>query len=95
MNRDGKVFIRVGAGMDIDLPVITGLERVKEEERRRQALTDILGFLRQTQKNNPNLPMQAVSEMHVNDIGELVIFLVEYPSYFLAEGRRRPNIIDW
>ncbi|KGO35684.1 MAG: FtsQ-type POTRA domain-containing protein [Desulfoprunum sp.] len=88
MNRDGKVFIRVGAGMDIDLPVITGLERVKEEERRRQALTDILGFLRQTQKNNPNLPMQAVSEMHVNDIGELVIFLVEYPfPIFFGRGK--------
>ena len=88
MNRDGEVFIRVGAGMDIDLPVITGLERVKEEERRRQALTDILGFLRQTQKNNPNLPMQAVSEMHVNDIGELVIFLVEYPfPIFFGRGK--------
>lgn len=88
INRDGKVFIRVGAGMDIDLPVITGLERVKEEGRRREVLADILAFLRQTQKNNPNLPMQAVSEMHVNDIGELVIFLVEYPfPIFFGSGK--------
>ncbi|MBB5347607.1 FtsQ-type POTRA domain-containing protein [Desulfoprunum benzoelyticum] len=88
MNRDGKVFIKVGAGMDIDHPVITGLERVKEDERRREVLADILGFLRQTQKNNPNLPKQAVSEMHVNHIGELVIFLVEYPfPIFFGRGK--------
>jgi len=88
MNRDGKVFIKVGGGMDIDLPVITGLERVREDGRRREVLADILAFLRQTQKNNPNLPMQAVSEMHVNDIGELVIFLVEYPfPIFFGRGK--------
>ena len=88
MNKDGKVFIKVGAGMDIDHPVITGLEQVKDDERRREVLADILGFLRQTQKNNPNLPKQAVSEMHVNAGGELIIFLVEYPfPIFFGRGK--------
>ncbi|KAB2889189.1 MAG: FtsQ-type POTRA domain-containing protein [Desulfobulbaceae bacterium] len=88
MDREGRIFFEVATGMDTDLPVITGLERIKEEGRRKEILDDILGFLRQTQKNDPNLPTQAVSEIHVNLDGELVVFLVEYPfPIFFGRGK--------
>lgn len=84
----GKIFMAVSPGQDIDFPVITGLEKIQEEKQRQEVLNDIFEFLRQTDKNNPNLPTQAVSEVHVNSGGELVIFLVEYPfPIFFGKGR--------
>jgi cell division septal protein FtsQ len=88
IDRSGAVFMAVEAGHDVDFPVITGLSRISSEKQRQEILADIFGFLRQTEKNNPNLPTQAVSEVHVNDDGELVIFLVEYPfPIFFGRGR--------
>lgn len=88
LDRAGVVFMAVAPGQDVDFPVITGLARITSERQRQEILDDILGFLRQTEKNNPNLPAQAVSEVHVNDKGELVIFLVEYPfPIFFGRGR--------
>jgi cell division protein FtsQ len=88
IDRSGAVFMAVEAGHDVDFPVITGLSRISSEKQRQEVLADIFGFLRQTEKNNPNLPTQAVSEVHVNDDGELVIFLVEYPfPIFFGRGR--------
>lgn len=88
MDRDGRIFFEAATGMDIDFPVITGLERIKEEKRRKEILEDILGFLRKTQANDPHLPTQAVSEIHVNLDGELVVFLVEYPfPIFFGRGK--------
>jgi cell division protein FtsQ len=88
IDRSGVVFMAVEPGQDIDFPVITGMGRIASEKQRQEILADIFGFLRQTEKNNPNLPTQAVSEVHVNDKGELVIFLVEYPfPVFFGRGR--------
>jgi cell division protein FtsQ len=88
MDREGRAFIEVGVGMDTDFPVVTGLERIKEEGRKKEILEDVLGFLRQTQKNDPNLPTQAVSEIHVSLDGELVVFLVDYPfPIFFGRGK--------
>jgi cell division protein FtsQ len=88
MDRDGRIFFEAATGMDIDFPVITGLERIKEEKRRTEILEDILGFLRKTQANDPHLPTQAVSEIHVNLDGELVVFLVEFPfPIFFGRGK--------
>jgi cell division protein FtsQ len=84
----GNIFMAVRPGQDIDYPVITGLAKIQEKKQRQEILDDIFEFLRQTEKNNPNLPTQAISEMHINGSGELVIFLVEYPfPIFFGRGR--------
>lgn len=84
----GNIFMAVRPGQDIDYPVITGLAKIQEKKQRQEILNDIFEFLRQTEKNNPNLPTQAISEMHINSSGELVIFLVEYPfPIFFGRGR--------
>jgi cell division protein FtsQ len=88
IDRSGVVFMAVEPGQDVDFPVITGLGKIASEKQRQEILADIFAFLRQTEKNNPNLPTQAVSEVHVNENGELVIFLVEYPfPIFFGRGR--------
>ncbi len=79
IDRSGVVFMPVSPGQEMDYPVITGLERFKEPKRRQEILADIFSFLKQTEKNDPNLPTESISEIHVNEKGELVIFLVEYP----------------
>lgn len=79
IDKTGRAFLAVRPGADIDFPVITGLEVIKEPEIRRQALADVLIFLEKINGNNPQLPAQSVSEIYVNDRGEMVVYLVEYP----------------
>ncbi len=88
IDKSGVVFMTVSPGQDIDYPIITGLERIHELKQRQEIFFDIFQFLKQSEKNNPNLPTQAVSEIHVNENGELIIFLVEYPfPIFFGRGQ--------
>ena len=85
LDRDGVPFLRTKAGMDLDYPVITGLEGVtaaQEHEGLKQALT----FLGLVAANNPNLPAQSVSEVHVDASGELIVYLVEHPFPIIFGG---------
>jgi cell division septal protein FtsQ len=78
---DGKgiPFFKVRPGADIDFPIITGLTEVDESIVRKKALGEVLAFLKNINGNNPYLPAQSVSEIHVDRDGELVVYLVEYP----------------
>lgn len=88
LDKSGVAFMPVEPGQDIDYPIVTGLENIREPQRRQEIFSDISQFLRQTEKNNPNLPTQAVSEIHVRENGELIIFLVEYPfPIFFGKGQ--------
>ena len=88
VDNSGVVFMAVIPGQDIDYPIISGLERIHEPKQRQEIFLDIFQFLKQSGKNNPNLPTQAVSEIHVNENGELIIFLVEYPfPIFFGRGQ--------
>jgi len=90
IDRKGKVFLPVGPGDDIDFPVITGWSDIKDVEIKRQALSEVLIFLRKLRVNNPHLPAQSVSEIHVNQSGEMVVYLVEYPfPIFFGNGNTR------
>jgi cell division septal protein FtsQ len=75
----GMPFLQVRPGGDIDFPVITGLTEIDEPIVREKALAEVLVFLKSVSGNNPYLPVQSVSEIHVNRDGEMVVYLVEYP----------------
>lgn len=79
IDKKGVPFLRVWPGADIDFPVITGLTEIGEPVIRQQAMTEVLIFLKAIGRNNPNLPAQSVSEIHLNQDGEMVVFLVENP----------------
>lgn len=79
LNREGQPFIRTGHGMDLDYPVITGLDTELDQEVFREKLEESLYFLRLAQKNDPNLPAQSVSEIHIDRDEGLILHLVEYP----------------
>lgn len=76
---DGTPFLAVNGAIDIDYPVITGLERLETPESREQALKQINIFLATVGQNNPILPAQSVSEIHINGKSELVLYLVDHP----------------
>lgn len=79
IDEKGVPFLQVGPGADIDFPVITGLNEIIEPEVREKALSEALVFLDNVGGDNPYLPAQSVSEIHLNQNGAMVVYLVEYP----------------
>ena len=80
----------VPIGANLDFPVITGLAEIDIPALKKKALAEILLFLQKVGINDPHLPAQSVSEVHVNPIGELVVYLVEYPfPIFFGNGNTK------
>ncbi len=75
----GVPFLQVMPGSDIDFPVITGLTEIEEPLVREKALTEVLVFLKKVNGNDPYLPAQSVSEIHLTRNGEMVVYLVDHP----------------
>ncbi|PID75476.1 MAG: hypothetical protein CSB23_03635 [Deltaproteobacteria bacterium] len=84
VDRDGEAFFPVRPESRIDFPVITGISDVNDPDIYRSAFKEVLILLKRAQRNNPYLPAQSLSEIHVNAKGELTLYLVEYsfPIYF-------------
>ena len=87
VDRNGNPFLRVGPGEDFDYPVITGLYEVADAAVRAEIFREIMEFLKRAARNNPNLPEQSVSEVHINRRGEMVVYLVDHPfPIFFGKG---------
>lgn len=94
LDRDGTPFLQTAAGMDLDFPAVTGLEQEADDERRRERLREPLSFLQLVGANNPNLPAQSVSELHVDEEEGLIVYLVEHPfPIFFGSGEIRQKYI--
>ena len=79
LDRNGEPFIRVQNPMDLDFPVITGLEAEQDLDVFQEKLHQSFAFLKLVERNDPNLPAQSVSEIHMDPEEGLVLHLVEYP----------------
>jgi len=54
------------------------------------ALKEVLIFLNKAKRNDPHLPVQSLSEVHVTKEGDLVVYLVEYPfPIFFGNGNTK------
>ncbi len=94
MDSEGVPFIRAEVGMDFDYPVITGLDLIADQNVRTERLGEALRFLELIGANNPNLPAQSVSEIHVDPEEGLVIYMVEYPfPVFFGSGDVRKKYV--
>jgi cell division protein FtsQ len=88
----GARILPVSPGADIDFPVITGLLDIADEQQRGKSIAEALIFLKKVQINDPHLPAQSVSEIHLNQAGEIVVYMVEYPfPIFFGNGNTRQN----
>lgn len=87
VDKKGITFLKINPGQDVDYPVITGLDRVVEKKKRQEIFSDIMKFLVRARRNNPNLPAQSVSEVHINRQEEMVLYLVDHPfPIFFGKG---------
>ena len=92
LNREGAIFADIGQDQDIDFPVITGLLPKRDYEAGhlvKGSLGDTAhAFLLLAAKGNAILPVQAVSEVHLDEQQGLVIYLVDRP-FPIRFGRDR------
>lgn len=94
IDKKGTSFMPVPVGANLDFPVITGLADIEIQEVKEKALAEILLFLRKAGRNDPHLPVQSVSEVHVNPDGELVLYLVKYPfPIFFGNGNTKEKYL--
>ena len=94
LDKNGNAFIKTAIGMDLDFPVITGLEDAGELDTVPTELDAPLDLLRLAGTNNPNLPVQSISELHVDDQDGLVLYLVEHPfPIFFGDGDIRKKYV--
>lgn len=77
--KNGLPFSKVSRKDDIDYPVITGLVSLEEIRQSDELSEDIFTFIKQAKRNNPKLPIQSISEIHVSADHDLVIYLVDHP----------------
>jgi len=90
VDRNGGVIAPVALPDDIDFPVITGLEQ-RPAGNREELLREILRFLNYTDSGDRFLNRQAVSEIHVTERGEMVLYLLDpaFPIYLGAGADMR------
>lgn len=88
INREGHAFAEVGQGQELDFPVITGVLPAKDITSDRfvkGGLADAAcTILLLAAKGNAILPIQSVSEVHIDPQQGLILYLTDrpFPVYF-------------
>jgi len=86
LDHQGIIFAPVESLQDIDYPVITGFAPPDENgeipglDLGEYVMTeDVLEFLHVAARGNPILPLQSISEIHMNREKGIIVYLVEHP----------------
>lgn len=74
----GMPFSKLRPGDGLDYPVVTGLGSIEEIDSAEDLKKDIFTFLKQVARNDPRLPIQSISEIHVSTEKQLVVYLVDH-----------------
>jgi hypothetical protein len=88
INKEGHVFAEVGQGQELDFPVITGVPLQKEVASNsvvKGGLAEAAcSLLLLTARGNAVLPIQSVSEVHLDPQQGLIVYLIDrpFPIYF-------------
>ena len=88
INREGRVFAEVGQGQELDFPVITGVLLQKDVVSNafvKGGLAEAAcSVLLLAAKGNAILPIQSISEVHIDQQLGLIVYLVDrpFPVYF-------------
>ncbi|WP_161629910.1 cell division protein FtsQ/DivIB [Desulfogranum mediterraneum] len=88
LNRQGVIFTPLGQGEDFDFPVITGLawlQAAAGQQLPRGSLAEsAILLLKRAAQGNAILPIQSISEIHLDEEQGLVVYLVDrpFPIYF-------------
>jgi len=83
LDSKGQIIATAGPAQELDFPVITGFENFPFNTARSaqipEPLKNVLDLLKLANKNNPILPQQNISEIHIAEKGELVLYLLDRP----------------
>lgn len=80
LDEQGVCFAQVLPPEDMDYPVITGLSRDDwPRELKDSRLGEALQFIRHANQGNSILPKQNISELHLGEGEELLLYLVDRP----------------
>ncbi len=91
LNNKGALFAPLRLGQDFDYPVITGVKWEAAESAKQlpqgTVAESALVLLKLAAKGNAILPIQSISEVHVDNRQGLVVYLVDqpFPIYFGTE----------
>jgi len=90
IDKKGRAFLSLIPGGKVDYPIVTGLSELDDKVMKSAALKEVLIFLNKAKRNDPHLPVQSLSEVHVTKEGDLVVYLVEYPfPIFFGNGNTK------
>jgi cell division protein FtsQ len=87
-DKRGVVFAEANPPEDLDFPVITGLEKKLgalaaaasgAEQKEVKNLDEALTFIKYAGNGSSSLPRQNISEIHVAENGEYIVFLADNP----------------
>jgi len=88
VSHSGRLFAKVDQGQELDFPVITGVRRDKDVDTGRLAKGSLAhaacSLLEMAARGNAILPIQAISEVYVDQKNGLTLYLVDrpFPVYF-------------
>jgi len=89
----GQIIAAVDPAQEIDFPVITGLENfhfsTTQPVQIHEPLQQVFDLLQLANRNNPILPEQNISEVHITDKGDLILYLLDrpFPIYLGQNGK--------
>ena len=92
LDNKGHIIAAAGPSQELDFPVITGLENFtfnsSQSAQMPDILQDVMGLLKLASRNNSILPEQNISEIHITENGELLLYLLEraFPIFMKADG---------
>jgi cell division septal protein FtsQ len=93
LDRKGRMITLAGPLQELDFPVVTGLEKISQDNGSQQdsipSLQDVFTLLKLADKGNSILPSQNISEIHINDKGEMILYLLDraFPIHFGSKGK--------
>ena len=92
LDSKGRIIAAAPPAHELDFPVITGLEKTAHDgtgaDGMPQPPHEVFELLRLANRNNPILPEQNISEIHVGPDGEMTLYLLDrpFPIYLGSEG---------
>lgn len=93
LDSSGQIIAAASPAQELDFPVITGLENfpfnTAGAAQIPELLQDVIDLLTLANRNNPMLPQQNISEIHIADKGGLVLYLLDrpFPIYLGSDGK--------
>ena len=92
LDNKGHIIAAASSSQELDFAVITGLENFNfnptHTTKTPEILQNAMDLLKLASRNNSILPEQNISEIHITENGELLLFLLEraFPIYMGANG---------